>query len=154
MTKIEKLVQMKEEYQKACETVGKEGIVEYLQDFFKANPEITAVKWTQYTPYFNDGDACQFSLHGVYFQLTEEAAEKLGLDAEGGGDYSDGFFSAWDIAYTDKGKKFGAALKAACGDVEGSLGDLEDLLETAFGDHMEIEVSADGKVEVNEYSHD
>lgn len=26
-------------------------------------PEVTAVTWTQYTPYFNDGDACTFSVY-------------------------------------------------------------------------------------------
>lgn len=33
-------------------------------EFFQDAPEVTSVHWTQYTPYFNDGDECKFSING------------------------------------------------------------------------------------------
>jgi hypothetical protein len=31
---------------------------------------VKAVAWTQYTPYFNDGDACEFSVNGKQFSFV------------------------------------------------------------------------------------
>lgn len=44
--------------------------------FFKAFPEIEAMMWHQYTPYFNDGDSCEFSVHDLYF-VTKEDKQNL-----------------------------------------------------------------------------
>lgn len=46
-------------------------------------PEVVAVRWEQYTPYFNDGDACEFTAH--------DARVKLVGAADDAGDYEDGF---------------------------------------------------------------
>jgi hypothetical protein len=40
------------------------------KQFFDACPEVEAVQWTQYTPYFNDGETCEFSVHEKYFILV------------------------------------------------------------------------------------
>ena len=45
-TKI--LKEMKEKVQKQLKPV--------LKDFMNSHPNIKAIGWTQYTPYFNDGD--------------------------------------------------------------------------------------------------
>ncbi|WP_074344742.1 hypothetical protein [Mycobacteroides abscessus] len=55
-------------------------------DALFAFPEVVSVRWTQYTPYFNDGDACTFSVH--------EARTKLVDTDEDAGDYEDGFISS------------------------------------------------------------
>ena len=49
-TKI--LKEMKEKVQKELKPV--------LQDFMNSHSNIKAIGWTQYTPYFNDGDECIF----------------------------------------------------------------------------------------------
>lgn len=33
----------------------------FFKEFFRMNPDISQVKWNQYTVYFNDGDECKFS---------------------------------------------------------------------------------------------
>ncbi len=55
-------------------------------ELFKENPKLDSFSWTQYTPYFNDGEACEF---GVYVydtpinqiegdqELTEEEEEAI-----------------------------------------------------------------------------
>ena len=42
-------------------------------DFFKNYPEVLVICWTQYTPYFNDGDTCEF---GVYDKHPVSASEE------------------------------------------------------------------------------
>lgn len=34
-----------------------------FKEFFERNPEVNVIYWTQYTPYFNDGDPCYFSVN-------------------------------------------------------------------------------------------
>jgi hypothetical protein len=40
-----------------------------VQSFFDACPEIESIFWTQYTPYFNDGDSCEFSVHELHYTV-------------------------------------------------------------------------------------
>ena len=35
----------------------------FSKDFFKLVPLVKRIEWTQYTPYFNDGDSCEFSVN-------------------------------------------------------------------------------------------
>ena len=45
-------------------------------EFFELVPEITVMQWNQYTPYFNDGDACEFSVQELTFFLDDEDLEE------------------------------------------------------------------------------
>lgn len=38
-----------------------------FKNVFNKNPNLTAIVWTQYTPYFNDGDSCVFSVNDIHF---------------------------------------------------------------------------------------
>lgn len=53
-------------------------------DALLAFPEVESVRWEQYTPYFNDGDVCEFGIGDVYIKF-------IGQDS--GGDRDDGFSS-------------------------------------------------------------
>lgn len=55
--------------------------MEKLDTLF-AFPEVEAVRWEQYTPYFNDGDVCVFNIHDAYIKF-------VGVDE--GGECEDGF---------------------------------------------------------------
>lgn len=53
---------------------GKEKFKEVFKIFWDANPNVNVIVWTQYAPYFNDGDACVFNVHGLSFSnLTDES---------------------------------------------------------------------------------
>lgn len=58
------------------------------------DPTIVAFGWSQYTPYFNDGDPCVFSVHGVWIQTTEDRQE----DSE---DYAEEDVDYWRRNYLD-----------------------------------------------------
>lgn len=100
-------------------------------------PEAEAFRWTQYTPYFNDGDACVFSVNQPYVKIGDER-----------GDQDDGYLEAYDF---DPGSVEWNRMK----DIEGMLESCEDVLEELFGDHCQVTIWRDkNEAEVEEYSHD
>jgi len=52
-----------ETYQKALDDVKEKHVKKAFKVFLEAHPEIKCIFWSQYTPYFNDGDPCTFSVH-------------------------------------------------------------------------------------------
>jgi hypothetical protein len=53
--------EIKVEARKVIEAVGAE--------FFARNPSVVAIRWTQYTPYWQDGDTCTFGANDPELQL-------------------------------------------------------------------------------------
>jgi hypothetical protein len=106
------------------------------------HPLVLSLKWTQYTPYFNDGDACEFGLH------REPAVSIEGGD-EDEGDYEDGFYSAWDL----DGHYYEGLKKLELGDLYDRLraatdelysGRHYDILAEKFGDPAEVVATKEG----------
>lgn len=124
---------------------------------------VLAASWEQYTPYFNDGDACEFHVrademplqwpgnpgvdgyessasHILYtLQSTETRwgvpEQKAALIAQG--------FTAEKVKLADE----------ICDVIAKVLHDNEELLYAAYGDHIEVTVTPNG-VTVDEYAHD
>jgi hypothetical protein len=52
---------------------SKELMKEAFRDFFEKYSDVVEnVFWTQYTPHFNDGEACEFSVHDVFVRLKDD----------------------------------------------------------------------------------
>lgn len=72
-----------------------EELLEKLDAVF-AFPEVDAIRWPQFTPYFNDGDACEFSVHDPLLRLVD-GDEDAGYNGDGfidtSGEYPPGY---WD----------------------------------------------------------
>lgn len=63
---LEKIAELKQEMAALRAKVQKDGklwLEQAFKDFFVANPQIESIYWTQYTPYFNDGDICRFRIN-------------------------------------------------------------------------------------------
>lgn len=121
---------------------GQKIVVAKLQPIFEANPTLESVRWKQYTPYFNDGEPCVFRVReaGCHFEDTEEEA----------GDSENGYLSSWEF-YDDKENP----QKAVCEEVDEAISSFDDaFMLRAFDDHVEVTISRDGTVTVDEYSHD
>lgn len=167
-TMIENLNKARKAYEGQLAELGKnaqKAVAEFLAPLI---PPGYAVKWTQYTPYFNDGDACTFSVHAPYIvSVDDEDSEGFGL-AEAVEKYGkpdeERSYERRDWAtnktvtktYTVHGfPKIDGWTKAKMKQLDDAWDELpEDLLESAFGDHVEAIVRADGTFEVNKYSHD
>jgi hypothetical protein len=127
--------EMRNELKKKIEAVGKDALSKAFTRFFEANPKVEAIRWRQYTPYFNDGEPCEFSVDDLY-------AKKAGDDEPG--DYGDGFyFPEWSDKSAEA-ESFRAFKRAVVDD---------DLFLAVFGDHVEVTATRAG-FDVEEYSHD
>lgn len=55
-----------------------EGLVEgVVKIFLDECPEVTGVHWTQYTPYFNDGETCEFNVNSICFHILEDEDDEI-----------------------------------------------------------------------------
>jgi hypothetical protein len=129
-------------------------------------PGIEAVRWEQYTPYFNDGDPCVFGVGEVRVKIAGH---------EEGGDYDNGFLTTYDthtyeyvrdeygqIDYSKtkeipvefdgiSTEEFKAAVKKF--EHEIGYGRHNVLLAREFGDHAQVTATKDG-FNVEYYEHD
>lgn len=78
-TTIENLKSLRKTLMEQAQTAIKEA----FEGFLKAHPQCKTVVWSQYTPYFNDGDGCIFSVNEPTF------SPMLAEDIEGPNDVED-----------------------------------------------------------------
>lgn len=172
-TMIKNLNDAHDAYKNQLNSIGKEAreaVAEYLAPLV---PPGYILKWDQYTPYFNDGEPCTFSVNepvlvGVNDEPRDEGWE-LGRVLKQWGkpdknvsyetrDYSGGFGSnkMKTVTYVEQGfptidgwsvEKI-QELAVAWGKLP------DDLLLRSFGDHCTINIKSDGTFENDECSHD
>jgi len=53
-----------------------------FKEIFKKHPDLQSFSWTQYTPYFNDGDECTFSANTESIYINDEEEEDSVYGAE------------------------------------------------------------------------
>lgn len=105
---------------------------------FEGVPTLSMIRWTQYTPYFNDGDSCEFSINDPTF-IRDTKLQELQEDD----------LYAWDAKHhlpADQAKLIENLAQV--------MEDSEDSLRACFGDHSEIRIFRDGTVSVDGYDHD
>lgn len=179
MKTIEMLDELKAELDAAKAAYKKKAgelLIQVYADFFEAAPMINQIYWTQYTPYFNDGDPCVFGVCDIYFNIlpTEDRSYEGGSHQ---GEWDRGYYNvASNLEYyrenqdIDDAEEIVAFLKsinadsameekcdAARSSITAFINSNEDLMESTYGDHVEVVVTKkDGKitVEVGEYDHD
>jgi hypothetical protein len=132
-------------------------IKDEAKSFFEKYPEVRAIAWTQYTPYFNDGDPCEFSVGDPHIILYEEEDNE----------------ELEDISPYDGHSAY--AIKSIVKDTQeqrekNGVGWITpvfyqhfieftqftknvDLMERVFGDHATVYLTRDGST-VCEYNHD
>jgi hypothetical protein len=141
MSSIEKLNTVLNDFQKRMDEMKKSMVKEFegqikdvFKEVFEAHPDIEKIAWTQYTPYFNDGDPCVFRVYDIYFLLFSDDEETR---------YSDLY--EWHSSYGDG--------YPVIKQLEKMLSSSEDILLMLFGDHCQITVTRDG-LDVDEFDHD
>lgn len=131
--RLEALKDIHEAALKQLRTDGEAALKAAFCDFFAKHPSVSSIQWTQYTPYFNDGDACVFSANEPQLMLGENDyidSQRL-ADGEDAELYTD-FIQLTDILQSDA---------------------MRSVLLGVFDDHSEITVTRDG-ITVDSYSHD
>lgn len=142
----EKINAQKEELRKIAEATLKD----VLQGFLKDWPEIKSIMWVQYTPYFNDGEECVFSVNDPYY--CTEKYEYFEYEPEEGFNASE-----WSKKYkAEQGKNLPVSNDCydACIMLTNLLtNDLCDEMRYVFEDHVSVVVNEDG-VSIEEHEHD
>lgn len=87
MEKLNQIKQKLEEAQQLMKQQGKAALEEAFTSFFDKHPEAKALVWVQYTPYFNDGEPCEFRVNGMELKvdassMAEDVRKLLGTEAE------------------------------------------------------------------------
>ena len=75
MEQLKELKKLKDDYINKMKTEGATIIKQISDEVFSAMPEIYAFGWTQYAPYFNDGDPCIFGVNDPVAWFSKESAE-------------------------------------------------------------------------------
>jgi hypothetical protein len=129
---------------------------EMSADLFKKHPNLLSFAWQQYTPYWNDGDTCTFSALTEYPTVTIQAED--GIKVRHNENYGE---TVWldpedeEIEHVADSEKYEKEIEKVSGKVADFLQNFEDEdLEIMFGDHMEITVHANGKVDTESYDHE
>jgi hypothetical protein len=103
-----------------------------FKEFFAKHEWIEKFKWHQYTPYFNDGEECTFSVS------NDESSLEIN-----------------DLGYYDDSICDDEEKKLAYEQLEEILQSVpEEFYKDLFGDHVEVTVNRDGTIEKEEYEHE
>lgn len=154
---------------------GEEELAKFLRPLL-ASDDVVAIRWRQYTPYFNDGDICEFSAWEPTYRVDTEPVIADADDDEYD-EYDDGFLETYD--YRLKGGQADRYVPHTAvpafgpygtwepyGDVyerhpnyyamvalNECWGHFETLCYEKFGDHAIVTVWKD-RIEVEYYEHD
>lgn len=127
MTKLKELQKKIDALKAEKKSESEIAFKEESKAIFDKYPEIKSFSWTQYTPYFNDGDECTFSVH------------------------ADPKINGYD-EYEEESEEIN---KKAFEDISKLLNALdEQSMKAIWGDHMEVTVTRGGKISSDEYAHD
>lgn len=130
-----------------------------FKEFFDANPEVEEMTWVQYTPWFNDGDTCEFSVNDIVIPVylnddeREEAEDCHYYDLEGfqiDNYYKERLTDAEEVFGADRAKELATAIKEFRSDFHSIP---EEVMEGVFNNHVKVTATREG-FEVEEYEHD
>lgn len=164
----------KASFEKRMSEIGMSLLSEKLFKVFEENPELTQISWTGYTPYFNDGETCEYGVNEPSFCFTEEFAKSL-IDttylkkwtnevrkvtaeeasvltgAEDGLDYERSLYEIRQYLSSPNNERLLQNLE----DVNKFIASMGETCKIIFGDHVQITLRRGEKDFVVEgYSHD
>lgn len=136
-----------------------------FENFFKENPEVRAIRWTQYTPYFNDGDECIFGVNqptffvGLEKDIDYDELEELEEVVFKPGDWiyekaKTETNDSWYLQTIEKYEKQRKGLGESCKSLARLLEENGEVMEQVFGNHVEITVVPGKDPIVEDYDHE
>lgn len=146
-TMIDNLTKAREEYEKQKKSLGEDAIKAMCESFSAFLDKGLYIEWEQYTPYFNDGDACTFSVNEpqLYKHLCDDECDDNECDNV------QEFYMPLDH---NECNEFNLDEKK-CRDLYKMFNSLPtDFFESVFGDHVKIRINHDGSYDVSESHHD
>lgn len=135
--------------------------------FEKSNGKIKSFGWTQYTPYFNDGEDCEFSVncdidYGLYIngERIDDidglfGSSEYALKMYGTTDYESWIKQYPEDVINEDTKEQDLHLYSILKEFVSLLESIDsEFLKDLFGDHVLVTVYDDGRIDTEEYEHD
>jgi hypothetical protein len=150
---FDKLIAEQRELQKKFQETAQALFKETTKEFFDKNPKVTAIVWTQYTPYFNDGDTCTFGVNEASFTNAPDPENvrwgEYNGDEETAEDGSEIF------VYDCYGQAPEGVDKALCDKFSRLIqsSEMDSVMQAMFDDHVQVIATREG-FDVEEYDHD
>lgn len=152
MSKLSDLAFEMESIRNKFANQGQKALKEAFKEYFEKHPIVEKILWTQYTPYFMDGEPCVFGINQFEIRFYED---KLGsVQISDLYEDQDADCVTYGEYYLES--SFQEEHKAATADMEklaSSCYEVDTILQTVFGDHCMVIATADG-FEVSDYNHD
>ena len=138
---FKKITAIREQLREELKKVGIDLFSELFKSFFEQYPEEYLIRVKGFVPYFNDGDACVFSIYDPELFYKEEW--NVGEEEDEDPIYREGRYS-WDLIEGSQKKKDLEELYRI-------LEDNEDAVKQAFGEHFVLFITKEG-IRVEEYA--
>jgi hypothetical protein len=148
--KFDELLEKQRALQQEFQTTAQQLFKETTKEFFELNPMVNAIVWTQYTPYFNDGDTCEFSVGCATFTNSDGSDIRWG---EYNGD-EEGVWCYGADCYNEETPPEGFD-SDLCDSFDSMIqsAEMQDVMKAMFGDHVQVIATREG-FDVNDHDHD
>jgi hypothetical protein len=149
-TKLKEMKKQIADAKKAIKDQAKDLFKELTADLFSGNPSLVNFSWSQYTPYWCDGDVCEFGAN------TDSPTVRVKFDGQivRYSDYETVIVDEDDVEFEVEAGKYEKECERICKAVSKILGQFDDEdFEMMFGDHVEVTVSPK-KVTTDSYDHE
>jgi hypothetical protein len=125
------------------------------KELFERYDWLKEIAWSQYTPYFNDGDSCEFGVNEAYVNGCSLSYDGKKLYAE---TYNSVLFEEEDAeefieSMNEAQLKEFKEVENIAQTLNNFLCSNEDIALMMFGDHVKVSIQRDG-VFTEEYDHD
>lgn len=143
------LNKLKQEQEEAHEKYVKAAaplVTSAIQEQFNQLPELFAIQWRQYTPSYNDGEPCVFSVSYPEFCIIEDV-EVMQKELSNTQEFED-YETEFDFKSYYRHEKFSDNLEK----FRSHFDDIDTaILEHLFGDSSKVTVYRNGKTTLTEY---
>ena len=151
--KQEEIKKLKQEMLEASNKI----FTDLTKTIFEDHPKLESFGWHQFTPYFNDGETCEFSVNTDYIYINGESVDESDWINE----TKITNYGTWNREkrqYEGRTEvpnfNYDKELVAACDEIKEFLSNFDnDFFMSQFGDHAEVTITTEG-VSVDEYEHD
>jgi hypothetical protein len=135
MPTYEDLRKMKKAYEEARDAGAKDALRDHFKGLFELHPDVAAIRWRQYTPYFNDGEPCTFRVCDPEVLLVGRNPDVDEYNE--GEDNQKGWEFSWELKHP--------IFKQI---------ELDEDFVRFLGEHVKITISREMEMEVKEYEHE
>ncbi len=160
MNKLQELKQQQKELKEIKNQIlekSNEVFDEFCKDIFTKSPRLISFGWSQYTPYFNDGDTCVFSVNTDYLYINGQSVD----DSEWINKKNITKYGEWNREKKEyigreeeDNPKYDQELVEIYEEISSFLSNFDnDFYMSKFGDHVEITITGTG-IDVFECEHD